>query len=471
LGRNAEGLGSVNTSGRLAAMYSYSKTKGLFGGVSVEGTVIVSRPDANRLAYGGKPTVKQILSGAFDWPPWAGGLIQEIENCTSVPAGAGGVGSQPWVEDEEGEGVGMGSGSATGMDRKGYGNRDYVFGEGLGGGGSAPANGRKRAGSLFGSGAKGEKGGKETDKAVSRPNEPRRHSSLNPFSSASSSSRRETLPSSESYNAGLTADSSGPMTGYGTRPRGASNPPRPTNGNGSSKFAVPFASDFDDDCANGSSREKLRGSRENGTVGRDDLLDTGTNGLSTSFSRLSTSGKANGARSRSNSKPTPFRDIIEDDDPRSIFSNGDRTSPNKLSKGRINITAPQGPTSPFEEDDVFRSPFESGLNTPNSRASGSPKPHIPLKAGLDSAKDGHARAIAQFDFNATDPGDLGFKSGQVVIVLDKVGKGDWWKGRGTDGKEGIFPSNYVEVVDIPDKIVGGIGRGDLKARMIRVEFD
>ena len=34
LGRNAEGSGSINTKGKLAAMYSYSRTKGLFGGMS-----------------------------------------------------------------------------------------------------------------------------------------------------------------------------------------------------------------------------------------------------------------------------------------------------------------------------------------------------------------------------------------------------------------------------------------------------
>lgn len=31
LGRNGEVTGSLNTKGKLAAMYSYSKTKGLFG--------------------------------------------------------------------------------------------------------------------------------------------------------------------------------------------------------------------------------------------------------------------------------------------------------------------------------------------------------------------------------------------------------------------------------------------------------
>lgn len=62
VGRNAEGSGALNTKGKVAAMYSYSKTKGLFGGVSVEGSVIVERSDANGKAYGTKVTAKQLCT-------------------------------------------------------------------------------------------------------------------------------------------------------------------------------------------------------------------------------------------------------------------------------------------------------------------------------------------------------------------------------------------------------------------------
>ncbi|CDS82102.1 related to YSC84-protein involved in the organization of actin cytoskeleton [Sporisorium scitamineum] len=83
LGRSAEASGSVNTRGRVAAMFSYSKSKGLYGGISVEGTVLVNREDANVKAYGmyGK-NPKQILSGAVERPPWATGLIQTIDRFT-----------------------------------------------------------------------------------------------------------------------------------------------------------------------------------------------------------------------------------------------------------------------------------------------------------------------------------------------------------------------------------------------------
>lgn len=83
LGRSAEASGSVNTKGRVAAMFSYSKSKGLYGGISIEGTILVNREDANVKAYGqyGK-NAKQILSGNVDRPHWASGLIQTIDRFT-----------------------------------------------------------------------------------------------------------------------------------------------------------------------------------------------------------------------------------------------------------------------------------------------------------------------------------------------------------------------------------------------------
>lgn len=53
LGRNIEGTGTLSSKGA-AAMYSYSRSKGLFGGASVEGSIIVERSDANSKAYGYK---------------------------------------------------------------------------------------------------------------------------------------------------------------------------------------------------------------------------------------------------------------------------------------------------------------------------------------------------------------------------------------------------------------------------------
>ncbi|GAA5828129.1 hypothetical protein JCM3770_001800, partial [Rhodotorula araucariae] len=91
LGRNVEGTGALSAKGKVAAMYSYSRTKGLFGGASVEGSIIVERSDANAKAYGYNVTVTQLLSGAVDPPQWAMPLINTISRLAtparSLPGG------------------------------------------------------------------------------------------------------------------------------------------------------------------------------------------------------------------------------------------------------------------------------------------------------------------------------------------------------------------------------------------------
>ena len=473
----------MNSSGKLAAMYSYSKTKGLFGGVSIEGSVIVSRPDANRLAYGGEPTVKQILTGAFESPSWAAILVAEIQNATGPPAASVVSGEQRWLEDEEGEGGAMGTESPH-RPRAASGNGAYVFGEGLGGNGYTAPGGRNRAGSLLGPGEKADK-----DRSATRPgNGTRRMSSLNPFSSPlEAPSPRRPPPTSESYNAGLSWDSSGPMNAYGVRSRSGSNARSPvvgtTNG-GEPRTPELDANDksLEDDelygLSSSTSKTKRINDSKNYTDGDDDA-HAGPSGISTAFSRMSTSLVKNGGRSRSNSRPQAFQDMVEDEGGRYASQSGsassDVRSPNKIGRDRTDgegwgrnggsLAANGGHKSPTMGDpDPFDPPT-------HQRVSSGPKPNIALKAGLGYADDGYARAVAQFDFHATDSGDLGLKAGQVVVVLDKVGNGDWWRGQSIDGKEGIFPSNYLEVLNIPKTLKGGLGRGELKARMVQSALD
>lgn len=51
------------------------------------------------------------------------------------------------------------------------------------------------------------------------------------------------------------------------------------------------------------------------------------------------------------------------------------------------------------------------------------------------------RVRALYDFEPNEDGELAFKEGDVVKVLESVYK-DWWKGE-LHGKTGIFPTNYV----------------------------
>jgi len=58
----------------VAAIYTYSRSQGLFAGVSLEGTVIGTRDDANARYYGRPVTAGEILSGKVKAPAGAGQL-------------------------------------------------------------------------------------------------------------------------------------------------------------------------------------------------------------------------------------------------------------------------------------------------------------------------------------------------------------------------------------------------------------
>ena len=51
------------------------------------------------------------------------------------------------------------------------------------------------------------------------------------------------------------------------------------------------------------------------------------------------------------------------------------------------------------------------------------------------------KALALYDFNTGREGEIKFKIGQIVYVLKEIDE-SWSEGY-TDGKIGIFPSNFV----------------------------
>lgn len=69
----------------------------------------------------------------------------------------------------------------------------------------------------------------------------------------------------------------------------------------------------------------------------------------------------------------------------------------------------------------------------------------PVPAGTTAATVSRVRAL--YDFTPSEPGELEFKRGDVIAVLESVYK-DWWRGS-LKGKTGIFPLNYVEKLTDP----------------------
>ncbi|XP_012559945.2 drebrin-like protein B isoform X1 [Hydra vulgaris] len=58
---------------------------------------------------------------------------------------------------------------------------------------------------------------------------------------------------------------------------------------------------------------------------------------------------------------------------------------------------------------------------------------------------GDIRARALYDYQAADDSEITFDPDDVIINIEKIDEG-WWKGMGPDGKIGLFPANYVELL-------------------------
>lgn len=79
VGRNAEAAGAASTRG-VAAIFSYSKTKGLFAGVSLEGSMLVERKDANEKMYQSRVSASQLLTGNIRPPPSTDALMRVLNS-------------------------------------------------------------------------------------------------------------------------------------------------------------------------------------------------------------------------------------------------------------------------------------------------------------------------------------------------------------------------------------------------------
>ena len=78
-GRSAESGAIVGTNG-VAGIYAYSKTRGIFGGATLEGSVILERSSANKKMYDRKLKARQLLNGEIPPPPEAEPLMHILNS-------------------------------------------------------------------------------------------------------------------------------------------------------------------------------------------------------------------------------------------------------------------------------------------------------------------------------------------------------------------------------------------------------
>jgi signal transducing adaptor molecule len=88
-------------------------------------------------------------------------------------------------------------------------------------------------------------------------------------------------------------------------------------------------------------------------------------------------------------------------------------------------------------------PAELSAQTPGGPQQQTIPQSVP--SGTTAATVSRVRAL--FDFQPSEPGELQFRKGDVIAVLESVYK-DWWKGS-LRGQTGIFPLNYVEKLQDP----------------------
>lgn len=87
----------------------------------------------------------------------------------------------------------------------------------------------------------------------------------------------------------------------------------------------------------------------------------------------------------------------------------------------------------------------SGMTGAPQHLAAAAAPIQPMPSGTTAATVSRVRAL--YDFVPSEPGELEFKRGDVIAVLESVYK-DWWRGS-LKGKTGIFPLNYVEKLTDP----------------------
>ncbi|KAJ0398533.1 hypothetical protein ATCC90586_010344 [Pythium insidiosum] len=83
-GRAAGAAANFSASG-VAPNYTYSHSKGLFGGVGLQGSAIAARSDLNKKFYGREITPTEILTGAVEQPAAASQLYDALNRITSIP--------------------------------------------------------------------------------------------------------------------------------------------------------------------------------------------------------------------------------------------------------------------------------------------------------------------------------------------------------------------------------------------------
>jgi signal transducing adaptor molecule len=102
-----------------------------------------------------------------------------------------------------------------------------------------------------------------------------------------------------------------------------------------------------------------------------------------------------------------------------------------------------------EKDRHNASPAQAGPSSTQTAQPQAAQPQSiqPVHTGTTAATVSRVRAL--YDFTPTEAGELQFRKGDIISVVESVYK-DWWRGS-LHGQTGIFPLNYVEKLQDPTR--------------------
>lgn len=406
LGRNAEYDASASMGG-IASVFAYSKSKGLFAGVSLEGSMIVERREENRKAYGENCTAKMILSGKVRPPQGAGALYRVLD---SRAFNYDGPYDEASLYDDIPDSF-SDIDSIRGPSGRRYYDDDY---DRRGGDNSGYWNGRDREREY--SDFRGDSG--RNDRGYGRDNrgygrDDRRYGRDD----------RGYDRDDHHYDRG--------SHGYGR-----DDPERryeyDRGGDDRKGYYDNYARSRDDrnirpGYNDGYSRDKPS---YNDTRNKDDYY----------------------SQSRSPPRRDEYRSPKSPQSDR--FGSGqERYNPNSPPRNSYydrNNTRQDTRQDPRNEqnirniaDSLNRTHISTGRSTPPPQSSQINKSPLPPAPRVTS---GQGKAVALYDFAGVERGDLTFRKGDIITIIKKTAsQNDWWTGK-INNQEGLFPANYVNLI-------------------------
>lgn len=106
----------------------------------------------------------------------------------------------------------------------------------------------------------------------------------------------------------------------------------------------------------------------------------------------------------------------------------------------IDSHADAEPESQVQHDDAARAAAEAVAGAGSAHAN-------------PGAAIGGKRAVIQYDYEKAEDNEIELREGEYVTNIEMVDE-DWWMGQNSQGESGLFPSNYVELVEDDDTGAG-----------------